>query len=120
MFLTDDLCRGKDSPGLLLTKCGTFMCLKALALYFRDLVLERLLLFNQGRCLMLSYQAFAAGLQCVRNALSCGQYPEVPSLPRPGPGLLSVLAAWISGRHRDTFCPLVVRVLIPGSTVTKH
>lgn len=70
-----------------MTKCESFIGLKALTTYFMGLILEWLLLFGQGRCLMLSYQAFAAGLQLVRNFLRYEASRKVLSFSKTGLGL---------------------------------
>lgn len=67
------------------------------------LILEWLFLFGQGGWFLLSYQAFAASLWLVRNALRCEASRKGPSFSRMG---LGVQKTWISGREGDIFCPL--------------
>lgn len=106
LFLRADLFWGEDSPGLPLTKCESFMGLKALTTYFMGLILEQLLLFRQSRCLMLSYQALAAGLWLVRNCSRYEVFHKVLSFSKTGLGLLGVQKTQISGREQGIFCPL--------------
>lgn len=119
MFLRDELFGGKDSPRLFLTKCDTFIGLKALGRYFIGLILEWILLFGQDRCLMLSYQAFTAGLHCVGNAWRWEGSQGCHSPPRwththwacrlgslEDTGILSILSDTLN------------RMLIPGSKIT--
>lgn len=69
------------------------------------LVLERLLLFGQSICVMLSYQTLAASLRLVRNCSRYGAFHKVLSFSKTGLGLSGVQKTQISGRDRGIFCP---------------